>query len=81
MSTSKTETKNKSEMESSCTQVNKTGIRDASVATPDTQPFGISTSKATENKLNNLQKQKIYKIENSECPLSYPIIKAISIYC
>ena len=37
------------------------------VATPDTQLFTISTSKATEKKLNYLQRQKIYKIENSGC--------------
>ena len=35
-----------------------------SVAT-DTQLFAISTSKATEKVLNNLQQQEIYNIENS----------------
>ena len=37
-----------------------------SVATPDMELFAISTSKVTEENLNNL-KQEIYKIENSEC--------------
>ena len=36
-----------------------------SVATPDTQLFVISISTATEKNLNNLQKQEIYKTENS----------------
>ena len=36
-------------------------------ANPDTQLFAISTSKTTEKNLNNLQKQKIYNTENSEC--------------
>ena len=47
-------------------QLTKQGQRMFSVATPDTQRFAISTSKATEKILNKLQKQ-IYKIENSEC--------------
>ena len=38
-----------------------------SVATPNMQLFAISTSKVTEENLNNLLKQEIYKIENSEC--------------
>ena len=38
-----------------------------SVATPDTQVFAISTSKTTEKSLNNLQKQKSYNTEYSEC--------------
>ena len=38
-----------------------------SVAIPDTQPFTISTSKTAEKGLNNLQKQKNYNTENSEC--------------
>ena len=37
-----------------------------SVATPDTEPFTISTTKTTETSLNNLQKQKNYNTENSE---------------
>ena len=41
-----------------------------SVAT-DTQLFAISTSKATEKVLNNLQQQEIYNIENSECYILY----------
>ena len=48
-----------------------------SLATPDTQLFAISTSKATEKNLNNLQKLEIYKIENSECASTHPIEKAI----
>ena len=48
------------------------------VATPDTQLFGISTSKATEKNSNNLQKQ-IYKIENSECAWTHIIEKTKSI--
>ena len=52
-----------------------------SLATPDTQLFPISTSKATEQNLNNLQKQEIYKIENSECALTHPNEKAISNCC
>ena len=44
-----------------------------SVATPDTQLFAISTNKTTENKLINLQKQEIYKTEDSECPSTHPI--------
>ena len=38
-----------------------------SVATPDTQLFVISTSETTQKNLNNLQKQKMYNTENSEC--------------
>ena len=38
-----------------------------SAATPDTQLFGISTSKTTEKSLNNLQKQKNYNTANSAC--------------
>ena len=53
-----------------------------SVATPDTQLFAISTSKATEKNLNNLQKQEIYMIENSECAWAHPIQKTKLIcYC
>ena len=53
-----------------------------SVATPDTQLFAISTSKITEENLNNLLKQEIYKIENSECAWTHPIEKTKSIcYC
>ena len=52
-----------------------------SLATPDTQLFAISTSKATEKNLNNLQKQEIYKVENSECASIHPIEKAVSICC
>ena len=44
-----------------------------SVATPDTQLFATSTNKTTENKLINLQKQEIYKTEDSECPSTHPI--------
>ena len=66
MSTPKIEMKSKYETGSSCTPVNKTGIKNVSVATLDTQLFAISTSKATEKILNKLQKQ-IYKIEISEC--------------
>ena len=53
------------------------------VATPDTQLFGISTSKATEKNSDNLQKQQIYKIENCECAWTHTIEKTISIcyYC
>ena len=50
------------------------------VATPDTQLFAITTSKATEKILNKLQKQ-IYKTENSECTRTHPIEKTISICC
>ena len=50
-----------------------------SVATPDTQLFALSTSKATEKNLNNLQKQEIYMIENSECAWTHPIQKTKSI--
>ena len=52
-----------------------------SLATPDTQLFAISTSKATEKNLDNLQKQEVYKIENSECASTHPIEKAIPICC
>ena len=38
-----------------------------SEVTPDTQRFAISTSKIPEKNLNKLQKQEIFKIENSEC--------------
>ena len=38
-----------------------------SMATPGTQLFPILTSKTTEKKLNNLQKQKLYNTENSKC--------------
>ena len=38
-----------------------------SVATLDMQLFAISTNKTTEKNLNNLQKQKMYNNENSEC--------------
>ena len=38
-----------------------------SAATPDTQLFGISSSKTTDKSLNNLQKQKNYNAENSAC--------------
>ena len=38
-----------------------------SVAIPDTQLFAISTRKITDKSLNNLQKQKKYNTENSEC--------------
>ena len=51
-----------------------------SAATPDTQLFAISTSKAAEKILNKLQKQ-IYKIENSECAWTHPVEKTISICC
>ena len=37
------------------------------MATPDTQLFAISTSKNTLKNLKNLQKQDIFKMENSEC--------------
>ena len=67
MSTSKTEMKSKYEMKFSCALVNKTGIKMCSAATPDTQLFGISTSKTTEKSLNNLQKPKHYNTENSAC--------------
>ena len=53
-----------------------------SVAT-DTQLFAISSSKATEKVLNNLQQQEIYKIENSECYILYtgPTRQAGVEYC
>ena len=53
------------------------------VATPDTQLFAISTSKATEKNSNNLQKQQIYKIENSGCAWTHNIekTKLICYYC
>ena len=51
------------------------------MATPDTQLLAISTSKATENKLNNHQKQEIYKMQNSECASTHLIGKVMSIYC
>ena len=38
-----------------------------SMATPGAQLFPILTSKTTEKKLNNLQKQILYNTENSEC--------------
>ena len=38
-----------------------------SAATPDTQLFVISTIETTQKNLNNLQKQKMYNTENSEC--------------
>ena len=50
-----------------------------SVATPDMQLFAISTSKVTEENLNNLLKQEIYKIQNSECAWTHPIEKTKSI--
>ena len=50
------------------------------VATPDTQLFAISTSKATDKILNKLQKQ-IYKTENSECAGTHSIEKTILICC
>ena len=59
----------------------KQGSGKFSVATPDTQLLAISTSKATENKLNNHQKQEIYKMQNSECASTHLIGKAMSIYC
>ena len=53
-----------------------------SLATPDAQLTDtFSTSKATEKNLNNLQKQEIYNIENSECASTHPIEKAISNCC
>ena len=39
-----------------------------SAATPDTQLFGISSSKTTGESLNNLQKQKNYNTENLRVP-------------
>ena len=52
-----------------------------SLATPDTQLFAISTSKATEKNLDNLQKQEVYKIESFECASTHPVEKAIQICC
>ena len=49
-----------------CTSVNKRDQKKLSVTTPDSQLLTMSTTKATEKKLNNLQKQQIYKIPNSE---------------
>ena len=48
------------------------------MVTPGAQIFAISTSKAMENKLNNLQKEKKYKIENSEC--NYQFIATVNVY-
>ena len=66
-------------MQASCTPVNKTRIRNVFI--PDTQLFAISASKVIKKDLNNLQKEEIYKIENSECALTEPIEKPISICC
>lgn len=49
-----------------CTPVNKRDQKKLFVTTPDSQLLTMSTTKATEKKLNNLQKQQIYKIPNSE---------------
>ena len=53
------------------------------VAAPDTKLFAISISKATEQNSNNLQKQYIYKIENSVCAWTHTIEKTKSVcyYC
>ena len=53
------------------------------VSTPDTQLFAITTSRATGKNSNNLQRQSIYKIQNSECAWTYTIEKTKSIcyYC
>ena len=73
MSASKTELKNKYEIESSSTPVNKRGKSSFSASTSNTHLFATSTRQATQKKLSNLQKQKIYKIENCECPSAHPI--------
>ena len=49
-----------------CTPVNKRDQKKLFVTTPDSQLLTMSTTKATEKKLHNLQKQQIYKIPNSE---------------
>ena len=64
-----------------CTPVSKRDQKKLSVTTPDSQLLTMSTTKATEKKLNNLQKQQIYKIPNSESAWTHPIQETIAICC